>query len=707
MSLQSQTERITRYTQKFINYPDQRLHVEMFVSCKDLKISSSTQEASSMIALYVERDGIYELNSQTEKQTRNLNNPSFAKSFMVEYFASISQNLKFVILDTSDFNKSKVIGEVFTTLDDVFRSKDHTTSFDIPKLNMKGKEPSSKLIVMAEEVKYTANIIRMAIRTLTLEFPKSIFRRPPHNMSFRLLRLIGADYSLVYESEIRKSLTPRWSDIEILSRKLCNGDHNKQIKLQIVQHCSNSTMTVFGETLFDIYDLIYTSALDFELDLFSPGTKEPNGRIAISSFDFVVRPHFVDYLQSGLQFDLILAIDYTSSNKDPMTAESLHSLVSQENNEYEKAIEGIFEILLNYNHDKRVRMVGFGGIPEFPDLKATLTQHNFPLTGDFDDPFALGVEGIIDVYRKSLKNVRLASPSYFQMIIRQAKKVARYSKLSRKNRYTILTILTDGKCHDMQDTINELLQAADLPLSIIIVGLGQSDFKKMEILDGDKGLLNSKGEKAERDIVQFIEFKKFQNNPDLLAKHVLEELPTQVVDYMMDQGIDPLMQCTVRKSVRKVVLKKDKSEGILEEEEEDQMESLTMESDDEEQNKIKNNTISSFTNNHLCASKSFNKVFDLMKKENDDEELNKIKNNTIKSFTNNHLNVYGSFGKLFDLMKKDDVSNLTSKSIQKMTQSDTDTYVSTPAKRLSDLKSDATSKFDFSMSKCEYTMSLK
>jgi len=57
-----------------------------------------------------------------------------------------------------------------------------------------------------------------------------------------------------------------------------------------------------------------------------------------------------------------------------------------------------------------------------------------------------------------------------------------------------------------------------LPLSIIIVGVGKSNFDNMNTLDGDNGLYNSTGLKAARDIVQFVPFSQVQLNPELLAK---------------------------------------------------------------------------------------------------------------------------------------------------------------------------------------------
>ena len=57
-------------------------------------------------------------------------------------------------------------------------------------------------------------------------------------------------------------------------------------------------------------------------------------------------------------------------------------------------------------------------------------------------------------------------------------------------------ILTDGVIHDMDNTINSIISAAYLPISIIIIGIGDADFTDMVVLDGDDGLYNDEGKKA-------------------------------------------------------------------------------------------------------------------------------------------------------------------------------------------------------------------
>lgn len=52
-------------------------------------------------------------------------------------------------------------------------------------------------------------------------------------------------------------------------------------------------------------------------------------------------------------------------------------------------------------------------------------------------------------------------------------------------------------------------------------------------------MVDSKGNHTERDLVQFVEFSKFSNNGQELAKEVLEQLPRQVSEYFQLMNISP------------------------------------------------------------------------------------------------------------------------------------------------------------------------
>ena len=57
----------------------------------------------------------------------------------------------------------------------------------------------------------------------------------------------------------------------------------------------------------------------------------------------------------------------------------------------------------------------------------------------------------------------------------------------------------------MESTMVSLVDSYELPLSVIIIGVGDADFKDMEVLDGDQGLIDVRGKKAMRDLVQFVD----------------------------------------------------------------------------------------------------------------------------------------------------------------------------------------------------------
>lgn len=73
----------------------------------------------------------------------------------------------------------------------------------------------------------------------------------------------------------------------------------------------------------------------------------------------------------------------------------------------------------------------------------------------------------------------------------------------------------------MADTREAIVQASHLPMSIIIVGIGNADFSDMQMLDGGEGILCSpRGKPVLRDIVQFVPFRNFKHVSSLIRlKH--------------------------------------------------------------------------------------------------------------------------------------------------------------------------------------------
>jgi len=161
---------------------------------------------------------------------------------------------------------------------------------------------------------------------------------------------------------------------------------------------------------------------------------------------------------------------------------------------------------------------GFGAAPQFDPQQGLLNtngsvSHFFPCSGNWEANEGYGVQGCFELYNKALMNCRLSGPTHFSPLLQEVLKFTREEYSKDPNNYTILLILTDGAIHDMQQTIDAIVEMSKLPISIIIVGVGSANFSKMDELDSDDTLLRGNFGTAQRDIVQFVPFKDFRKNP--------------------------------------------------------------------------------------------------------------------------------------------------------------------------------------------------
>ena len=62
------------------------------------------------------------------------------------------------------------------------------------------------------------------------------------------------------------------------------------------------------------------------------------------------RPSFLDYIKSGVQLNVSLAVDFTASNRPINDPSSLHYIGQR--NSYQKALQSVCEILLDYDYNK-------------------------------------------------------------------------------------------------------------------------------------------------------------------------------------------------------------------------------------------------------------------------------------------------------------------------------------------------------------------
>ena len=243
---------------------------------------------------------------------------------------------------------------------------------------------------------------------------------------------------------------------------------------------------------------------------------------------FVKKNRLIKLIKNGLNLDLSIAIDFTGSNGCPEYPTCLHYINHGFINNYEKAIRENYKIISTLNEKDKYDIYGFGA-----EINGIFEKcFNLNMT---DNPSIIGIENIISEYKKAVKNVYFSGGTFFAPIINRINDVMKNMIYSNFN-YHILLIISDGLIHDLQRTIDSIVESSKYPLSIIIIGVGELVNDDMKTLNGEKGkLISSNGEILNKDIVQYVHFKDYADDANKLIEAVLKYIPDQITDFYGDK----------------------------------------------------------------------------------------------------------------------------------------------------------------------------
>ncbi|KAK3236906.1 hypothetical protein CYMTET_52980, partial [Cymbomonas tetramitiformis] len=328
----------------------------------------------------------------------------------------------------------------------------------------------------------------------------------------------------------KKNLNPTWAPILISFQKLCNGDIDRPLKLECIDWDSDGSHDAIGNLTIS-WRALQEAAGKEPITLIHPRKNVPAGKLYVMQASLEEQPSFLQYIQQGCELNFMVAIDFTASNGHPADPNSLHYMNPAVPSKYQQAIQAIGEVLEFYDSDMNFPAYGFGG-----KYSNEPVQHCFALNGQGFNPEVHGTAGIIQAYHQALSVMTLHGPTLFAPVINAAvaQAAVMHTNIRTQQRYLVLTILCDGMILDMEATVDAIVKASSLPLSIFIVGIGAADFSNMRVLDGDDAILTTRtGHRAARDIVQFVEIgARTGNDVKQITAELLEELPGQFTKYM-------------------------------------------------------------------------------------------------------------------------------------------------------------------------------
>ncbi len=477
---------------------------------------------------------------------KNALNPEWTKVFNIDYELGTPVKIAITIFDQVKKGDNKSMGAAVFDLGELLGARGST----------KGKKLRGGGILHAHVRKSQGSgILRLQMQGQKLTNTEGFMRKSdPFFELSRRVDVAGANTwdNVVQSDVVKNNLSPEWKEVTVELSVLCAGNQDSPILLKVFDFESDGKHVLMGQLEISVNGLVTAASSNSTLTLTKKGKEtgqlvvtkaEISGvtsssiehRVAAMSTKSSASPSFVDYISGGCELNVVVGIDFTGSNGDPRKYGTLHYIDPNSLNDYEKAIKSIVGILAGYDSDKKFPVLGFGAKYD------GMVRHCFQC-GPTEE--ANGVEGVLEAYRSVFKtNLVLSSPTDITEVIQTAAARAESSldAALEKGRqsYTVLLVLTDGAVSDVSATAACIEQVQDLPLSIVIVGVGNADFSAMNFLDD----LHKPGK---RDVVQFVPFNKHSRDPMDLSSATLHEIPDQLVGYFQKRGVLPHAALKVR-----------------------------------------------------------------------------------------------------------------------------------------------------------------
>jgi hypothetical protein len=206
----------------------------------------------------------------------------------------------------------------------------------------------------------------------------------------------------------------------------------------------------------------------------------------------------------------VIAVDFSLANLTfDESCYCLHSLKEGQPNDYLEALGNVYRAYSRFSQFMLAYGIGARTAPgEGPACSL------FSMTGEYMDPYIESCDQLINSYSGTLKSVKLALPVKFSPLIKLICDLAQLEfgfnrGIKSIKNYFIVAVLMAGVIDDFEATLNKILEAAHLPVSVIFIKVGASQE------DNDSSALRKLSEQAfkecERNFIDVLVYEKYKS----------------------------------------------------------------------------------------------------------------------------------------------------------------------------------------------------
>jgi hypothetical protein len=240
----------------------------------------------------------------------------------------------------------------------------------------------------------------------------------------------------------------------------------------------------------------------------------------------------LDYLESDMHLNTTFAIDFSETS-----GTNTHHLVKDETT-FDILMNNFINLLAPYNEDEFFYIYGYGF--QFKDNSKAVTNM-FPISQESDRP-SIPKKNIKSAYCKFLENIKFNNKkTNLDLIIKQLnEKIKEDIDDYEVREYNVLLLFANNDITNEKEFYNEIILSSDLPISVVVIGLGKGPFTKLENVENNfMKLTDNNGNKAKRKNFKFISFNKQGKNYQKTVKNSLIDIPDQMIEYLILKNINP------------------------------------------------------------------------------------------------------------------------------------------------------------------------